>query len=69
MFDHKDKAFRGDLYKLVPNYGKTVDEIVRPQTDAIKAGKADAASVAAELEKKANDAITASKAKFDSQLK
>jgi DNA-binding transcriptional regulator GbsR (MarR family) len=69
MFDHKDKGFRGDLYKIVPDYSKTVDEIVRPQTDDIKAGKAEAASVAAELEKKANDALAAAKAKFESQLK
>lgn len=69
MFDHKDKGFRGDLYKIVPDYSKIVDEVVRPQTDDIKTGKADAASVASELQKKANDALTAAKNKFESQIK
>jgi multiple sugar transport system substrate-binding protein len=69
MFDNKDKGFRGDLYKVVPDYSKIVDEIVRPQTDNVKAGKADAAAIAAELEKKANDALAEAKAKFETQLK
>lgn len=69
MFDKKDKAFRGDLYKVVPDYSKVIDEIVRPQSDEVRKGKVEASAIAAELEKKANAALEEAKKSFENQLK
>ncbi len=69
MYDNKDKGFRADVYKFVPDYSKVIDEVVRPQIDEVKAGKADASAIAAELEKKANDALAEARTKFESTLK
>lgn len=69
MFDHMDKAFRADLYKVTPDYNKVIDEIVRPQSDLVRTGKVDATAVSAELEQKTNAALMDSKTKFETQLK
>lgn len=69
MYDNKDKGFRADLYKIVPDYSRVIDEVVRPQIDDVKAGKAEASAIAAELEKKANDALAEARSNFESTLK
>lgn len=69
MFDHLDKSFRADLYKVIPDYSKVIDEVVRPQSDLVRSGKLDASAISAELEQKTNAALLDSKTKFDTQLK
>lgn len=68
MFKNMDKAFRADYYKVVPDWSKVMDEIVNPKAEDIRAGKLEASAVAAELEEKANAALTDAKTKFEQQL-
>ncbi|WP_163195431.1 ABC transporter substrate-binding protein [Clostridium thermarum] len=69
MYDNMDKSYRGDLYKIVPDFTKVIDEIIRPQSDLVREGKVEASAIAAELEQKANEAIQESISKFDNALK
>jgi len=68
MFDNVDKGFRADYYKIVPDWDKVMNDIINPECENVRQGKADAAAVAPELEQKANDALAKARQAFDAQL-
>lgn len=68
LYNHMDKAFRADFYKIVPDWQKVMDEVIVPKSEEIRQGKVDASAVAAELESKANSMLDAARATFDKQL-
>lgn len=57
MYNNMDNALRADVFKFMPSYNTILSEIVKPTISAVFKGEQDALSIAAELEKKANEAL------------
>lgn len=68
MYDNVDKAFWADFYKIVPDWSRTLNEVIIPRSEEIRQGKVEAAAIAAELETRANEIIQNAWKTFDSQL-
>ena len=69
MYENMNSSFRADYYKVVPDFSKVQNEVINPQADKVRNGEVDAPSIAAELEKKANETLMQSKEAFEKELK
>lgn len=68
LYKNIDKTFRGDFYKFVPGWDKVWNEIILPKNEEIRQNKVQASAVAAELEDKANEALSEARSEFEKQL-